>query len=69
MKISARNAIKGKVVDVQKGAVMASVTLDIGGGQKVTAAILLESVEDLGIKVGDEAMAVIKATEGMIAKP
>jgi len=67
MRLSARNALKGKVTDIKRGAVMAQVTLDVAG-QTIKAAILLESVDELGLKVGDEAYAVVKATEVMIAK-
>jgi molybdopterin-binding protein len=68
MKISARNALKGKIVGIKKGAVMAQVTVDIGGGQHVTSAIFVESVDDLGLKAGDEVLAVVKSTDVMIAK-
>lgn len=67
MKLSARNDLKGKVVDIKKGAVMAKVTLDIGG-QKLTALISVEAVDDLALKVGDEAHAIVKATEVIIGK-
>jgi len=68
MKLSARNQLKGRVVDVKNGAVMASVKLDIGGGNTITAYIGKESVEDLGLKVGDSAVAIVKATEVIIGK-
>jgi molybdopterin-binding protein len=69
MKISARNALKGKITAIKKGAVMAQVTVDIGGGNHVASAIFAESVEDLGLKVGDEVLAIIKSTDVMIARP
>ncbi|HEY2113388.1 MAG TPA: TOBE domain-containing protein [Dongiaceae bacterium] len=69
MKISARNALKGKITAIKKGAVMAQVTVDIGGGAKVVSAIFVDSVEDLALKVGDEVLAVVKSTDMMIAKP
>ena len=68
MKISARNQLKGKIASIDRGAVMAKVVLDIGGGNHVVAAILVDSVDELGLKVGDQAAAVIKATEVMVAK-
>ncbi|MDJ0947674.1 MAG: TOBE domain-containing protein [Alphaproteobacteria bacterium] len=67
MKISARNQLKGQVVDVKTGEVAAQVTLDIGG-QTLTASILSESVRDLDLSVGDEVSAVIKASDVMISK-
>lgn len=67
MKISARNSLKGKVTAIKKGAVMAQVTVDIGGGNKVVSAIFVDSVEDLKLKVGDSVFAVVKSTDVMIA--
>jgi molybdopterin-binding protein len=69
MRISARNALKGKIVDIKKGAVMAQITVDIGGGNRVSSAIFVESADDLGLKIGDEVVAVIKSTDVMIARP
>jgi len=68
MKLSARNQIKGKVVDVQKGQTTAHVRIDIGGGVIVTSSITNEAVADLGLKKGDDAWAVIKASDVMIGK-
>ncbi len=67
MRISARNQIKGKVVEVTKGATTSHVRVDIGSGQVVTASITNEAVADLGIKTGDTATVVIKASDVMIA--
>jgi molybdopterin-binding protein len=69
MKLSARNQLKGKIASIDRGAVMCKVVVDIGGGNRITAAITVDSVDELGLKVGDQAAAVIKATEVMIAKP
>ncbi|MEA2805103.1 MAG: hypothetical protein QOE49_5198 [Rhodospirillaceae bacterium] len=69
MKISARNALKGRITAIKKGAVMSQITVDVGGGQTVMSAIFVDSVEDLGLKVGDEVLAVVKSTDVMIAKP
>jgi molybdate transport system regulatory protein len=68
MELSARNQIAGNITNIELGAVMAEVTLDIGGGQTLTSAITSHSVERLGLKVGDEVVAIIKATEVMIGK-
>lgn len=67
MKISARNTIKGKVVEVKSGAVAAQVKVDIGGGNVITSMILADSVADLGIEQGKEVSVVIKSTEVMLA--
>jgi molybdopterin-binding protein len=68
MKLSARNQIEGKVVAVQKGQTTAHVRIDIGNGVVITASITNEAVDDLGLKPGDEAVAVIKASDVMVAK-
>jgi molybdopterin-binding protein len=67
-KLSARNQIKGRIVDVSKGATTSHVRLDIGGGITIMASITNEAVADLGLKAGTEAWAVIKASDVMIGK-
>jgi molybdopterin-binding protein len=67
MKISARNKIKGKILDVKKGATTAHVRLEIAPGRVITASITNEAVDELGLKVGAEAVAVVKASDVMIA--
>jgi molybdopterin-binding protein len=67
MRISARNQIKGKIVEVTKGATTSHVRVDVGGGQIVTSAITNEAVEELGLKKGNNVLAVIKASDVMIA--
>ena len=66
MKISARNQLKGKVVEVRKGQTTAHVRLDVNG-MIVTAAITNEAVDELSLKVGQEAYAVVKASDVMVA--
>ncbi len=68
MKLSARNQLKGKIVDVIKGATTSHVRIDIGGGVIVTSSITNEAVADLALAKGDEAWAVIKASDVMIGK-
>ncbi|MBB3455423.1 molybdopterin-binding protein [Rhizobium sp. BK313] len=67
MKISARNRLKGKVVEITKGATMAHVRIDIGNGSIVTSSITNEAVDELGLTVGADAYAVIKASDVMVA--
>lgn len=66
MKISARNQLKGKVLEVDKGSVNAIVKLDIGGGNVISATISLEALEELKIEKGKNAYAIIKATSVML---
>jgi molybdopterin-binding protein len=68
MKLSARNQLKGKIIAVQKGQTTAHVRIDIGDGVVVTASITNEAIDDLALTVGDEAIAVIKASDVMVAK-
>src|SRR5580700_5540339 len=68
MKISARNQLKGKIAEVTKGATTSHVLIEIGSGVVVTASITNEAVADLQLKKGDDAWAVIKASDVMIGK-
>ena len=69
MKLSARNQISGKIVEVRKGQTTAHVRIDIGNGVVITSSITNEAVDELGLKVGDNAIAVIKASDVMVATP
>ena len=66
MKISARNQLKGTVVDIKEGAVNGVVTIDVDGN-KLVADITMDSIKHLGLEIGKEAYAVIKATSVMVA--
>ena len=68
MRLSARNIIKGKVVDVTLGATTAHVKIDVGGGTVITASITNEAAKEFGLKTGDVAYAVIKASDVMVGK-
>jgi molybdopterin-binding protein len=67
MRISARNQIKGTVVEVKKGATTSHVRVDIGGGQIMTSSITNEAVDELGIKAKGAVIVVVKASDVMIA--
>ena len=66
MKISARNQLSGTVVEVREGATTSHVVLDVGG-EKIFASITNEAVAELGLEKGKKAIAVIKASDVMIA--
>ena len=68
MKLSARNQIPGKIAEVRKGQTTAHVRVDIGNGVTITSSITNEAVDELGLKQGDSIVAVIKASDVMIAK-
>ena len=67
MRLSARNQIKGKILDVRKGATTAHVRVEIAPNQAITSSITNEAVDELGLKVGASATVVIKASDVMIA--
>jgi molybdopterin-binding protein len=67
MKVSARNLIKGQVTRIEPGAVNSVVTLEIPGGAELVSVITVASVERLGLTVGKQAYAMIKASNVMIA--
>ena len=66
MKISARNQLKGKIVSLETGSVNAIVHIDIGGGNVITSTISISAVKELGLEVGKDAYAIVKATSVMI---
>ena len=66
MKISARNQFKGKIIDVEEGAVNGIVKIDIGGGNVVTSTISMNAIKELNLEVGKDAYAIIKATSVMV---
>jgi len=66
MKLSARNIIKGKIVEVKKGQTTAHVRIDIGGAV-ITSSITNEAVDELKLQTGQQAYAVIKASDVMVA--
>jgi molybdopterin-binding protein len=66
MKLSARNSLKGTIVEVKKGQTTAHIRIDIGG-TVVTASITNEAVDDLKLQKGQQAYVVIKASDVMVA--
>ena len=67
MRISARNVLKGKIKKIIPGAVNSEVILELPGGTELVAVITKESVDNLGLKEGKEAFAVVKASSVMVA--
>lgn len=65
MRLSARNQLRGTIVEITKGATTSHVRIDIGGAV-VTASITNEAVDDLGLVVGEAAYAVVKASDVMV---
>lgn len=67
MKLSARNVLKGKVVEIKKGAVAAQVKIDIGGGNIITSTVTVDAVEELKLEKGSAASVIVKASEVILA--
>lgn len=69
IRLSARNCLKGKVISVSDGAVNAEVVLELAGGSRLCAIVTRDAVEELGLKSGVDASAVIKASNIILAVP
>jgi molybdopterin-binding protein len=67
-KLSARNQLRGRIIEVRKGQTTAHVRIDIGNGVVITSSITNEAVDDLKLVAGDDVVAVIKASDVMVAK-
>ena len=68
MQLSARNQLEGKITNVELGAVMANIKIEISEPGVITAVITKESAEKLGLSEGDDVTAIIKSTEVIIGK-
>ncbi len=66
MKISARNQLTGKVVEISEGQVNAKVVVDIGGGNTITSIISVESLRELELSIGSDVTTVIKSSSVML---
>ena len=66
MKLSARNQLTGTVTEIHRGEAIANVVLDVAG-QRLVASITVEAVDELGLAVGSEVTAVVKASDVIIA--
>ena len=68
MQLSGRNQLEGKITNVELGAVMANVKIEISEPNVITAVITKESAEKLGLTEGDDVTAIIKSTEVIVGK-
>jgi len=66
MKTSARNMLKGKVKQVKPGVVNTEVIIELPGGSEIVSIITKESADRLGLMVGKEAYAIIKASNVIV---
>lgn len=68
MKLSARNQLSGTVTKVNEGAAIGNVELDVAG-QRLVASITVEAIRELGLREGAEVVAIVKASDVIIATP
>jgi molybdopterin-binding protein len=68
MKLSARNQMKGKVVSINRGAVSTIVKIEVPAPAVLSATITNEASDELALKIGDAAIAIVKASEVIIGK-
>ena len=68
MKLSARNIVKGKVVEIAKGPASTKVKIDVGHGVVLTSSVTTEAAVDLALAVGDAVSAIIKSSDVIIGK-
>lgn len=68
MKLSARNVLKGTVVDVKTGPINARILVDIGGGNIISSVVTAEAVDDLGLAQGADVSVVIKSSSVMLVR-
>jgi molybdate transport system regulatory protein len=68
MKYGAQNKISAKVTEIKKGGVMAQIKLQIPAASKMGSVITIDSLNDLGIKEGDEVIAIVKAINVLLVK-
>ena len=68
MKIGARNKIEGEVTEIKRGTVMCQVGVKIAGGARMESVMTLDSLQDLGLKVGDKVRVAVKAVNVLLLK-
>jgi molybdopterin-binding protein len=68
MKIGARNRLEGKVTDIKQGGVMCQVKVQLPGGPEMESVMTIDSLHDLGIKIGDTVRIAVKAVNVMLLK-
>jgi len=68
MQIGARNRLEGEVVEIKRGTVMCQVRVRIAGGAQMESVMTLDSLDELGIKVGDRVRVAVKAVNVLLIK-
>ncbi|MFN4257860.1 MAG: molybdopterin-binding protein [Gemmataceae bacterium] len=68
MKIGARNRLEGEVTDIKRGSVMCQIKVKVAGGAQMESVMTLDSLDELGIQVGDKVRVVVKAVNVLLIK-
>jgi molybdate transport system regulatory protein len=68
MKIGARNQLTGTITEVKRGTLMAEVKLEIRASSKMASVMTIESLDDMGVKPGDEVEVIVKAVHVLLLK-
>jgi molybdopterin-binding protein len=68
MQVGARNRLEGKVVNIKRGAVMCQVQVEIAGGAHMESVMTLDSLDEMGLKVGDKVRVAVKAVNVLLLK-
>jgi molybdate transport system regulatory protein len=68
MQIGARNRIEGQVTEIKKGSVMCQVRVKIAGGTEMESVMTIDSMQDMGLKVGDKVRVAVKAVNVLLIK-
>jgi molybdopterin-binding protein len=68
MKIGARNRIEGQVVEIKRGTVMCQVKVQIAGGAHMESVMTLDSLDELGLAIGDKVRVAVKAVNVLLIK-
>ena len=68
MKIGARNRLEGEVIKIKRGAVMCQVEVLVAGGAHMESVMTLDSLDDMGLKVGDKVRVAVKAVNVLLLR-
>ncbi|MFC0877217.1 molybdopterin-binding protein [Saccharicrinis sp. FJH2] len=69
MKLSARNNLAGTIKSIDEGLITSKVVIDLGNGNEIVSIISKDAINDLQLKVGEPAFAIVKSTEVIIGVP
>lgn len=68
MKVGARNKLEGEVINIKRGAVMSQVVVRIAGGAHMESVMTMDSLDEMGLKIGDKVRVAVKAVNVLLLK-